>query len=82
MIATLIAGALTGFLAGRYLEGKSLGPIGDGALGMLGALVAWLVIGLLGFGAPNLFGAIITGFAGAILLRFGPRQEHNREQAS
>ncbi len=82
MITTLIAGAITGLLAGRYLEGKSLGPIGDTVLGVAGALVAWLVIGLLGFGATNLFGAIVTGFGGAILLRFGPRPEDQREHAS
>ncbi len=82
MITTLITGAITGFLAGRYLEGKSLGPIGDSVLGLVGALVAWLVIGLLGFGATNLFGAIVTGFAGAILLRFGPRPEDQREHVS
>lgn len=82
MIGTLIAGALTGFLAGRYLEGKSLGPVGDTALGLFGALVAWFVIGLLGFGPTNLFGAIVTGFAGGVLLRFGPRPNPEREQPS
>lgn len=82
MIGTLIAGALTGFLAGRYLEGKSLGPAGDIALGLVGGLVAWFVVGLLGFGPTNLFGAIVTGFGGAILCRFGPRSGDRREQAS
>ncbi|SDD86129.1 GlsB/YeaQ/YmgE family stress response membrane protein [Kordiimonas lacus] len=82
MIGTLIAGALTGFIAGRYLEGKSFGPVGDVALGLLGALVAWFAVGLLGFGPTNLFGAIVTGFAGAILLRFGPNHNDKQEQTS
>lgn len=82
MIGTLLAGALTGFLAGRYLEGRSLGPVGDTVLGLAGALIAWFVIALLGFGPTNLFGAIVTGFAGAILLRFGPRHSGQREQTS
>ena len=82
MIVTLFAGVLTGVLAGRYLEGQSLGAIGDGALGLLGAIAAWLVVEFLGFGATSPFGAIITGFAGAILLRFGPQPEQNEEHAS
>jgi uncharacterized membrane protein YeaQ/YmgE (transglycosylase-associated protein family) len=70
MLFTILVGALTGFLAGRYLRGTSLGTLGNIGLGIAGALIARLIIGVLGFGPSHMLGDIITGFVGAMVFRY------------
>ncbi|MFC4349051.1 hypothetical protein ACFO5Q_14445 [Kordiimonas lipolytica] len=81
MISALLAGALTGLLAGKLLEGKSLGGTRDIALGAIGAIAAWFIVGLLGFSPINMFGSVITGFSGAMLFRFSTHPANQEEQA-
>ena len=44
VLVILIVGALVGFLASRFLRGSGLGVVGDGAVGIVGALLGdWIL---------------------------------------
>lgn len=62
-----------GFLAGKLLRGKGYGPFGDMALGIAGGIVGGLILGDAILGIGGVFGSVIIGVIGAVILVFGVR---------
>ena len=72
IIATLIVGAIAGWLGGTIYKGSGLGLIGNIIVGILGGGVgSWLLqrVFHLSFG-EGWFGSILTGAIGAIVILF------------
>lgn len=62
---------VAGTIAGRLLRGRGYGPFGDIVLGIIGGLIGWIVLTLLGLGGLAqmwLIGSIIAGVVGAVIL--------------
>jgi uncharacterized membrane protein YeaQ/YmgE (transglycosylase-associated protein family) len=69
VLAIVIVGAVSGWLAGRIVSGYGFGLLGNIAVGIAGAFVATLVLPALGIGAGGGFGrAILHSTLGAVLL--------------
>jgi len=74
IIIFILIGALAGWLAGQIMKGGGFGFLINVLVGVAGAFLGSLVLGLLGIGdggllALNLW-SIITAVAGACLLLF------------
>lgn len=69
IIATLIVGAIAGWLAGLAVKGAGFGLLGNILVGIIGAFVAgYLFPGLaIGLGG-GLIGVILASAAGAVVL--------------
>lgn len=72
IIATLIVGAIAGWLGGTIYKGSGLGLIGNIIIGILGSVVgSWLLGSVLGVSTgEGWIGAILTGALGAIVILF------------
>jgi uncharacterized membrane protein YeaQ/YmgE (transglycosylase-associated protein family) len=71
LIATIVIGAIAGWLAGLIMKGQGMGFIINTVLGIVGAFVGSYVFGLIGFSmGGGLFGIIATSTAGAVILLF------------
>jgi len=69
IIATVLIGAIAGWLAGVILKGKGMGFIINAVVGIVGAFVGNYLFTLIGFSVGSgLIGAIITSTAGAVVL--------------
>jgi uncharacterized membrane protein YeaQ/YmgE (transglycosylase-associated protein family) len=64
IIATLIIGAVAGFLAGRIVAGYGFGLVGNIVVGVVGAVIAGLLLPSLGLG--GWIGSIISATIGAV----------------
>ena len=69
IIASLIVGAICGWLAGIIMKSKN-GLLMNIILGIAGGFVGGWVFGLLGFGITGLLGNIISGVVGACIVIF------------
>ena len=68
----LVVGGLAGFLAGKFMDGRGFGVVGNVIVGIIGAVVGGFVLGLLGFRSEgSLLATLITSFIGAVLFLFG-----------
>ena len=69
ILATLIIGALAGWLGSMIYKGSGLGIIGNIVVGIIGSFVGYWLLGKLGvsFGT-GWVGAILTGALGAIII--------------
>ena len=74
IIATLIIGAIAGWLGGTIYKGSGLGLIGNIIIGILGSSVGyWLLGSVLHISlGEGLIGSILTGAIGAI---YNPQNE-------
>ncbi len=72
IIATLIVGAIAGWLGGTIYKGSGLGLIGNIIVGILGSVVgSWLLSSVLGGSTDGgWIGAILTGALGAVVILF------------
>ena len=73
-----------GYLAGQLIRGRSFGPIGDTALGLVGGIVGSLVLRLFNLGGVTniiVVGNIIAGVVGAVVLIYAVRFFHNKDFA-
>lgn len=71
IIATILIGAIAGWLAGLIMKGRGMGFIVNAMVGIVGAFVGSYLFGLIGFSVGSgLVGAIITSTAGAVVLLF------------
>ncbi|MEZ4920543.1 MAG: GlsB/YeaQ/YmgE family stress response membrane protein [Saprospiraceae bacterium] len=69
LLATLIIGAVAGWLGSQVFKGSSLGLIGNIVVGVLGSFVGGWACGVLGINlGAGLLGAILTGALGAIII--------------
>jgi|RhiMetdeSRZDD1v2_1073273.scaffolds.fasta_scaffold164169_1 uncharacterized membrane protein YeaQ/YmgE (transglycosylase-associated protein family) len=69
LLVILIVGLVAGWLAGKIVEGRGFGLIGDVAVGIVGALIgSWLMPQLGIHIASGILSAIIVATIGAVLL--------------
>jgi uncharacterized membrane protein YeaQ/YmgE (transglycosylase-associated protein family) len=73
LIYTLVIGALSGWLAGLLMGGKSGGLLWDIVLGVAGSFIGGWVLSKLGLHVPlgnATFKLVVTSVIGAVLLLF------------
>jgi uncharacterized membrane protein YeaQ/YmgE (transglycosylase-associated protein family) len=68
IIAWLLVGLISGWLAGLVMKGGGYGIIGDIVVGLIGALIGGFVFGLLVTGDTGFWGSIVVAFIGACIL--------------
>jgi len=69
LLATLVIGAIAGWLAGQIVRGAGFGLIGNIVIGIIGALVAGWVLPQIGVVlAAGLLGQILDATVGAIIV--------------
>ncbi len=91
LLVILLVGLVAGFLASHLVSGHGYGVVGDIVVGVLGALLSYLVLATfitnvilvpLGIAAASLLGEIIIAFIGAVILlavlRLVARSTHPR----
>jgi uncharacterized membrane protein YeaQ/YmgE (transglycosylase-associated protein family) len=66
-IAAIIIGGLAGFLAEKFMK-SDMGVLMNVLLGIVGAAVASLLLGLVGISLGGWLGYLIAGFIGAAIL--------------
>lgn len=69
----VLIGLVSGWLAGRLMNGSGFGILGDIVLGILGAVVGGWIFGQLGFRAGGFIGSVVVATVGAVVLIFGIR---------
>jgi uncharacterized membrane protein YeaQ/YmgE (transglycosylase-associated protein family) len=69
LIIWLVIGAVAGWLAGKVMQGKGFGLVGDIIVGIIGSLIGGFLLG--GFlSSLGIIGSIITAAIGAVVLLF------------
>ena len=68
IIAWLVVGLISGWLAGVVMKGGGYGIVLDIVLGLVGAFVGGLVFSFFVTGAPGFWGSIAIAFVGACIL--------------
>lgn len=64
----IVIGLIAGWAAGRIMKGSGYGVLIDIALGIAGAVVGGLLLGLLGVHGEGPIGTIIVAIFGAVFL--------------
>ena len=64
----LLIGLVAGFLAGKIMTGRGLGPMWDIIIGVIGSFVCGLLFWILGLGPTSTIGQVIAATAGAVAL--------------
>jgi len=71
LFAMLIIGAVAGWLAGRIMEGRGFGILGNIIVGIVGAFLAGMIFPALGFSVGGGFlSSIIHSTIGSVVLLF------------
>ena len=68
ILASIVIGAIAGWLAGLLIKGYGFGLIGNVLIGILGAGVAGLVAPRLGIQTESFGGNIVASLLGALVL--------------
>ena len=68
MFAWIIIGLISGWLAGKILNGNGYGMKADIGLGLLGGVIGGMIFAVLGVRAHNFIGAILMSTAGATIV--------------
>jgi uncharacterized membrane protein YeaQ/YmgE (transglycosylase-associated protein family) len=68
IIAFLIIGILSGWLAGLLFKGRGFGIIGDMLIGIAGSFIGGFLFGLIGVTSHSFLGSIFTALVGALVL--------------
>lgn len=68
IIAWLVVGLISGFLAGTVMKGGGYGLIGDIVVGLIGAMVGGFVVGFFQTGIAGFWGSVFVSFLGACIL--------------
>jgi len=74
LIAFVIIGIISGWLAGKLTKGKGFGLAGDLVVGVIGALLGGFIFSIFGFHAFHIIGKIITSVVGAVIFLYIIRQ--------
>jgi uncharacterized membrane protein YeaQ/YmgE (transglycosylase-associated protein family) len=65
IIAWIVVGLISGWLAGLMMKGGGYGMFGDILVGLVGALVGGFLMGFFVQGAAGFWGSIFVSFLGA-----------------
>jgi uncharacterized membrane protein YeaQ/YmgE (transglycosylase-associated protein family) len=65
LIAWILVGLISGFLAGQVMKGGGFGVLGDLIVGLVGALVGGFLVSLFDQGIAGFWGSIFVSFLGA-----------------
>ncbi|MBY0478974.1 MAG: GlsB/YeaQ/YmgE family stress response membrane protein [Chitinophagaceae bacterium] len=69
IIATLLIGAIAGWLGAQIFKGGGLGLLGNIVVGILGSFVGYWLLGKFGISfGTGWIGAILTGALGAVII--------------
>jgi uncharacterized membrane protein YeaQ/YmgE (transglycosylase-associated protein family) len=67
LIAWILVGLISGWLAGQMMKGGGFGMLGDIVVGLVGALVGGFLMGYFVQGAEGFWGSIFVSFLGACI---------------
>jgi uncharacterized membrane protein YeaQ/YmgE (transglycosylase-associated protein family) len=67
IISWIAVGLLSGWFAARVMKGGGFGLLGDMIVGLIGAVIGGLVIGLLFTGEAGFWGSLIVASCGACI---------------
>jgi uncharacterized membrane protein YeaQ/YmgE (transglycosylase-associated protein family) len=73
MIAWILIGLISGWLAGKIINGRGYGAMADIALGLVGGVIGGMIFAVLGVHAHNAIGAILMSTSGATALVIATR---------
>ena len=73
MVAWILVGLVSGWLAGKIINGNGYGVVCDIMLGLVGGVVGGAIFAILGVNAHNFIGAILMSTAGAMALVIATR---------
>jgi len=68
IIAWLVVGLIAGWFAAKVMRGGGYGMIGDMIVGLIGAVIGGLLLGLIVTGETGLWGNIVVAILGAWIL--------------
>jgi uncharacterized membrane protein YeaQ/YmgE (transglycosylase-associated protein family) len=68
IIAWLVVGLSAGWLAGAAMKGSGYSLVVDMILGLVGAVIGGVLLGLVTTGSVGLLGTILVAFVGACVL--------------
>ncbi len=68
IIAWLVVGLISGWLAGLFMRGRGYGMIWDIVIGLIGAFVGGLICSFFVQGMAGFWGTILVSFIGACIL--------------
>jgi uncharacterized membrane protein YeaQ/YmgE (transglycosylase-associated protein family) len=68
LIAWLLVGLISGWLAGLFMRGGGYGILGDIIVGLIGAVIGGFLCNLLVAGGAGFWGSILVSFIGACIL--------------
>jgi uncharacterized membrane protein YeaQ/YmgE (transglycosylase-associated protein family) len=68
MFVWIIVGLVSGWLAGKILNGDGYGALADIALGLVGGVIGGIIFAVLGVRAHNIIGMILMSTSGATAL--------------
>jgi uncharacterized membrane protein YeaQ/YmgE (transglycosylase-associated protein family) len=68
LIWMLVVGLIAGWAAGKIMKGGGYGPLMDILLGIAGAIVGGVLLGILGIHGEGLIGSILVAIVGAVFL--------------
>jgi uncharacterized membrane protein YeaQ/YmgE (transglycosylase-associated protein family) len=63
-----LIGIVAGFIAGKIMEGRGFGILGNLVVGVVGAVLGGFLFGLLGLTSTSLLGSLVVATVGAIVL--------------
>ena len=70
LIYFLLIGLAAGWLAGKLMEGRSFGLLGNLVVGVIGAILGGFLFRLVGLLTIGLLGNLISATVGAVVLLF------------
>lgn len=68
IIIWLLIGLIAGWIAGEVMRGKGFGAIGNIVVGIAGAFMGGLLLGLVGLDPGGFVGEVVQAFLGALAL--------------
>jgi uncharacterized membrane protein YeaQ/YmgE (transglycosylase-associated protein family) len=68
LIGWVIVGLVAGWAAGKIMKGSGYGVLMDIVLGIVGAVVGGLLLGIIGIHGEGLIGSIVVAIFGAVFL--------------
>ncbi len=70
IVAFLLVGLISGWIASLIVEGHGFGAIGDIIIGVIGAFVGGFVFDMLGVASYGFWGAVGMSLVGAVVFLF------------